>query len=182
MILVGSQTGQFLKLCLCPWLNISGVDVPVVLINIDRRARQSHQPVTLYLTVIVSPDTTSYPVLAVDATNVQTTEVSVSPPGEAAISVTQDSSNTTRSTGATDSETHTPLTDRFLSTAMPPVADQQAGMPPVEISLNMAAEAIATINLSDTWEDALGRIKWVMDTVSPVAEVRRDLLSADLCR
>ena len=65
---------------------------------------------------------------------------------------------------------------------MPPVADQQAGMPPVEISLNMAAEAIATINISDTWEDALGRIKWVMDTVSPVAEVRRDLLSADLCR
>ena len=167
---------------MCSWLNISGVDVPVVLINIDRRARQSHQPVTLYLTVIVSPDTTSYPVLAVDATNVQTTEVSVSPPGEAAISVTQDFSNTTRSTGVADSETHTPLKGRFLSTAMPRLADQQAGMPPVEISLNMAAEAIATINLSDTWEDALGRIKWVMDTVSPVTEVRRDLLSADLCR
>ena len=29
-----------------------------------------------------------------------------------------------------------------------------------------------TINLSNTWEGALERIKWVMDTVSPVAEVR----------
>ena len=51
----------------------------------------------------------------------------------------------------------------------------------VSVSLNTSAaknalrnadEAMTTIKLSNTWEGALERIKWVMDTVSPVAEVR----------
>jgi hypothetical protein len=29
-----------------------------------------------------------------------------------------------------------------------------------------------TINICDTWESALERIKWVMDTLGPIAEVR----------
>ena len=45
-------------------------------------------------------------------------------------------------------------------------------MPLVEDALYSAEEAMNTINnISDTWEGALERIKWVMDTVSPVAEV-----------
>jgi hypothetical protein len=28
------------------------------------------------------------------------------------------------------------------------------------------------IDESDTWERAVGRIKWVMDTLGPIAEVR----------
>ena len=37
-----------------------------------------------------------------------------------------------------------------------------------------ADEAMATIDLSEsvTWEGTLEKIKWVMDTLSPVAEVR----------
>jgi phage-related protein len=50
-------------------------------------------------------------------------------------------------------------------------------MPHVEDALQSVKEAMTTISLSDTWEVALSRIKWVMDTVSPVAEVRYDILS-----
>ncbi|KAF8260415.1 hypothetical protein EI94DRAFT_1706322 [Lactarius quietus] len=46
-----------------------------------------------------------------------------------------------------------------------------AGMSSAEDALQIADEAMTALNLSDTWEGALERIKWVMDTVSPVAEL-----------
>ena len=50
-------------------------------------------------------------------------------------------------------------------------------VPPVESALHGAQEAMTTIsNLSKTWEDALERIKWVMDAMSSVAEVRLNVL------
>jgi hypothetical protein len=55
---------------------------------------------------------------------------------------------------------------------MPPVTNQRAGMSPAENALHDAKEVMATINLSKTWQGALERIKWVMDTLSPVAGVR----------
>jgi hypothetical protein len=45
-------------------------------------------------------------------------------------------------------------------------------MPLAENALREANNAMTTINLCDTWESALERIKWVMDTLGPVAEVR----------
>ena len=63
---------------------------------------------------------------------------------------------------------------------MPPEAYRRAGMPPVEDALDGAKEIMTTINsLSDTWGSALERIKWVVDTVSPVAEVRCNFLCTD---
>ncbi|KAH9009707.1 hypothetical protein EDB84DRAFT_1571063 [Lactarius hengduanensis] len=132
----------------------SQIDTPFVLSNGDRQAGQSIPPVTLYLTVVVSPNTTSYPIFPTDAPDLQSTEINDSPSGEAEKpSVPQDS---IRSTIATGSETHTPA----------------------ENALHGAGEAMATINLWNTWEGALERIKWVMDTikwvmdtVSPVAEL-----------
>jgi hypothetical protein len=52
-------------------------------------------------------------------------------------------------------------------------------MSPAEIALYDTEEFMATINLSKTWEGALERIKWVMDTLSPVAAVRRNVLFAN---
>ncbi|KAH9069844.1 hypothetical protein EDB83DRAFT_413372 [Lactarius deliciosus] len=125
----------------------SQIDTPFVLTNGDRQAGQSIPLVTLYLTVVVSPNTTSYLILPTDAPDLRSTEINDSPSGEAEKpSEPQDS---IRSTIATDSETYSPA----------------------ENALHGAGEAIATINLSNTWEGALERIKWVMDTVSPVAEL-----------
>jgi hypothetical protein len=59
-------------------------------------------------------------------------------------------------------------------------ANPREGVPPVEDALHVAQEAMKTIStLSNTWEDALSRIKWVMDAVSTVAEVSYDALSAN---
>ena len=54
---------------------------------------------------------------------------------------------------------------------MSSVADPRAYLPSTENALEIANKAMTAIKLSDTWEGALERIKWVMDTVSPVAEV-----------
>jgi len=53
--------------------------------------------------------------------------------------------------------------------------DGQAEMSPTEkalIALRRADEAKKPINRKNTWKGAVGRIKRVMDTVSPIAEVR----------
>ena len=85
--------------------------------------------------------------------------------------------NTTQSTITTGSEILLPPspTDRLsseMSTPMPPAADVRAGMSPAENALHDADEAMTTMNLSNTLEGALERIKWVLDAVSSVAEVR----------
>lgn len=46
-----------------------------------------------------------------------------------------------------------------------------------QIGLNLAEEAKESIDLSDTWEGVVGKIKWVMDTLSPVAGVRATFVS-----
>ena len=63
---------------------------------------------------------------------------------------------------------------------MPPVVDPRTELSLVENVLETANEAMTEINNSDTWEGALERVKWVMDTVSPVAEVRYGVIFAIL--
>ena len=125
IMLVESQTGLFSHEKPCLFDNCkSGVGVACVLTNGVRGAGQSTQPVMLYVTVVVSPYTTSYSVLPINPTNLQST-------------------------------------------------NRQTGVPSAWNALRDAKKALTTMNdLSNTWEDALERIKWVMDTVSPVAEVR----------
>ena len=88
----------------------------------------------------------------------------------------RDPTNVVQSTVATERGAFAPPTDNHPNTPMPPVADPQADMSSTENALKIANEAMAAIKLSDTWEGALERIKWVMDTVSPVAEVRFGVL------
>ena len=90
--------------------------------------------------------------------------------------------NTTRSAVATGPETLSPLTDRLpseISALMPLATDRWEGMSSAENALHDAKEVLTAINLSKTWEGALARIKWVMDTLSPVAEVRCNALFAN---
>ena len=56
-----------------------------------------------------------------------------------------------------------------------PESDSQAGMSPTEkalIAVRLADEAKKPIERANGWEGAVSRIKWVMDAVSPIAEVR----------
>ena len=73
-----------------------------------------------------------------------------------------------------------PPTDRVpfeTSTAISPEPDVRAAMSPTKDALQDADEATKAIDLTNTWEGAVERIKWVIDTVSPVAGVRRSPIS-----
>jgi hypothetical protein len=174
MIPVESQTGSSLIRIVVQLANRHlGEDVPFVLTN-GKKAGQLTEPIMLFLSFIVSPNATSSPVLPIDTTNPQSTEVHASTGRGATSSMAQDFTNTTRST-AVGSDTSSPPTDRLPNVPTPPAADPRAEMSSAENALQIANDAMATISLSDTWEVALSRIKWVMDTVSPVAEVRSSI-------
>ena len=110
--------------------------------------------------VVVSPNTTFNPVLPLDA-NLQSTAVNASPARETTSTTAQDSANTTRFTVTTDPDALSPPTVYLPDTPMSsPAASPRAGVPPVEVALHGAQEAITTIsNILNTWEDALERIK-----------------------
>ncbi|KAH9015336.1 hypothetical protein EDB85DRAFT_2280340, partial [Lactarius pseudohatsudake] len=129
----------------------SQTDSPFVFTNNgDKQAGQSVQLVTLYLTVALLPNTISYPISPIIAPDLQPIKIIDSPSGEAEKpSLPQDPTNPTCSTIVTGSAT----------------------LSPAESALHGAGEALGTINLSNTWEDVLERIKWVMDTVSQAAEL-----------
>jgi len=121
------------------------------------------QLVTLYLTVsVLSLYTTSHP-----------GKRDLVGAGEAMrSSMTHDSMKSTRSTVAAGFETLSRPKDHLPGASMPPAADGSAGMSPAKNALRSADEVMTTINLSNTREGALESIKWVMNTVSQVAEVR----------
>ena len=145
--------------------HFSDVDGPFVLANGDIKAGQLNEPITLYLTFVVSPNTASSLVLPIDTIDLQATEANVSNLGEVTSSTAQ----------GPDGGTLAPAADHRPSTPIPLTSVQQAGMPHIEDTLQSAEEAMATITLSDTWGVVLERMKWVMDTLSSVAEVRYDL-------
>ncbi len=156
------------------------VDVAFVLSNGDGQAGRSVQPVILYLTITVSANATSHPILPINPTNAVATEVDVSPMEQATKpTMAQDSIETTPSVVAAAPEPLSPPTDHVpieTSTPIPPVPDVRAAMSPAENALHDADEATKAIDLPSTWEDAVVRIKWVMDTVSPVTGVRHSTM------
>ena len=46
------------------------------------------------------------------------------------------------------------------------------GTKDLRLALDQADQAMKRIDRSSTWQGAVGRIKWVMDTLSPIVEVR----------
>ena len=157
------------------------VEFPFVLSNGDGQAGQSVQPVILYLTITVSANATSHPILPINPTNAIATEVDVLPMKKATKpTMAPDSIETTPFVVTTVPEPLSPPTDHAPiedSTPVPLVPDVRAAMSPAEDALHGADEATKAINLPSTWEGAVARIRWVMDTVSPAAEVRHSAMS-----
>ena len=101
---------------------------------------------------------------------------------EPIITRAQDSIETTPFVvGATPEIFSPPMDDALVVTSspIPPVPDIKA-MSPAEKALRDADEATKAINLTSTWESTVERIKWVIDTVSPVAGVRHSTMSSYL--
>jgi len=132
------------------------------------------QPVTLYITLTVSENMAS-PIMPNRPPNIPT-EDDDSPAEEATkLSMFPDSGGLVQSTTP---ETLLPSPDYLpirTGTSMP---HGQVEMLPTEdppVALHRTDEAmrwIDPIDRSNTWERSVGRIKWLMDTLSPIAEVR----------
>lgn len=58
------------------------------------------------------------------------------------------------------------------SNTVPQDQGEMALVERAQISLNLAEEAKKSIGPSNSWGDVVGRIKWVMDTLAPIAGVR----------
>ena len=161
------------------------VDTPFVLTSGDGQGGETVQPVILYLTITVSANATPRSILPINTTNIIATELDISSMEQAmgaTIAHPQDSIETTPVVVAV-ANTHGPLsppTDHVpfeTSTPIPPELDVQAAMLPAKGALQDADKAIKAINLTSTREGAVERIKWVIDTVSPVAGVRHSAIS-----
>ena len=59
-----------------------------------------------------------------------------------------------------------------VSTPMPQDRGEKSLDEKARVTLDLADEAKESIDRSDTWEAVVGRVKWLMDTLSPVAGVR----------
>ena len=147
-------------------LNISRADIPCVLENNIAEAARSTQPVTLYITIKITPPTlyNSPPSIPIP-----TADDASRPAGEAPV--------------AGRIQFRTPEHPLPLSHDQPtetgnnkPQSREEAppstGTENPRLALYGADEAMKPIGRSNTWEGVIGRIKWVMDTLSPIAEVR----------
>ncbi|KAH9051943.1 hypothetical protein EDB87DRAFT_627171 [Lactarius vividus] len=152
----------------------SQIDIPFTLSNGDGEGGQSDQPVILYLTIAVSTNATSHPVSPINPASAVATKADVSPIERATKpTIIHDSTKSVPFVFATAPEPPSPTdhTPTGTNTPMPTVPDIRATVSPAENALRVADEAAKAINLSSTWEGAVARIKWVVDTVSPVAEL-----------
>ena len=162
------------------------IDVPFVL-NRGDGAGESVQPATLYLTIKVPANATPHPILPINTTSAIAAEIDVSSTEHATeptIAQAQDSIEPTPSVVATTPEPLSPPTDSGpIETSTPILPDPavRAEMSPAENALHDADDATKAIGLTNTWEGAVGRIQWLMDTLSPVAGVRHSAMSSTSC-
>jgi len=144
-------------------LNFLPADIPCVLENVVGKATRSTQPVTLYITVNITPPNLyncppSIPTEDVDSPAEEATIMGPIqfPAAEPPLPLPHHLSVQTGSP-MPESLEEMSLTEDFLF-----VLDRA----------NEAMKVIVPIDRSTTWERAFQRINWVMDTLSPIAEVR----------
>jgi hypothetical protein len=140
-------------------LNISRADIPCVLGNGASGTARSTQPVTLYITVNI---------------NITPPNLYNNPPSIP----TEDHDSPEEATipGRIQSPTHKhllPLSHhRLVETGHMPQNREEMSPTSALHQTDEAMSRIVPIDRSDTWERVVGKIKWVMDTLGPIAEVR----------
>ena len=149
-------------------MEISNVDISVVLDDRGGQAGQLAQPVALSLRITVSTNRTStgvHPSILTEGDDSPSQEVHTP-------TATPDSRVPDQST---EPEPPLPTTDNLPvqgSTTVPRDQGQICLVKEAQDGIDRADELEKSIDGSDTWEGVVGRIKWLMDTLSPVAGVR----------
>ncbi len=148
-------------------LNISHVDLSFVLSRGNGQAGQSTPPVTLYIMITVAANGTS----PRDPKKIPTEDGSPAEdvPKPTMVLDARGSDQSIALEPPLAPPDHLPFQS---STPMPRDQGESSLSGKARIDLDRADEVKKSIDRSNTWEGAVGKIKWVMDTLSPVAEVR----------
>jgi hypothetical protein len=136
-------------------------DIPCILQNDVGNAARSTQPVTLYITVkITPPNLYSSPSIRTKDNDSPAEEATIPSP-----------------VPLPTPEHHLPLshhqpveTGNTKPHSREKISPSSTNNP--RLALDRADESMKRVDQSNTWERAVGRIKWVMDTLGPIAEVR----------
>jgi len=146
-------------------LNILRADIPCVLENDDEEAVRSTQPVTLYITLNITPPNlcNSPPCIPIEDDDSPAEEATI--PGRVQFPAPEHilpmSHHQPTETGNTLPQSRGEVSP--TSTINPRFALHRA---------DESMKRTVPIDRSNTWERAVGRMKWVMDTLGPIAEVR----------
>ena len=146
-------------------MNVSLADIPCVLENGVGEAARSTQPVTLYITVNITPPNlyNTPPCIPTEDEDFLAEEATI--PGRIQVPALEHllplSHHQPVETGSTIPQSREEMSP--TSTKNPHFALHRT---------DEAMKQIVPIGRSNTWERAVGRIKWVMDTLGPIAEVR----------
>jgi hypothetical protein len=141
-------------------LTISRADIPCVLENAVGGAARSTHPVTLYITVNTKPPN-PYPI-PTEGDNSFATEATIQ--GRVQFPTPEHFSPLSH---------HQPVeTGNIVSQSCEEMSTTGTKNPPSRLALDRADEAMERIDRLNTWEGAVGKIKWLMDTLGPIAEVR----------
>jgi hypothetical protein len=146
-------------------LNISRADIACVLENDGGEAARSAQPVTLYITVSIRPPNqyNGPPSIPIENDNSPAEEATI--PGRIQFLAPEHYLTVSHHQPVETGNTMRPSREEMSPTS--------AKNP--RLALHRADESIkqiVPIDGSNTWERTVGRIKWVMDTLGPIAEVR----------
>ena len=157
---LASQSGSFCREFFSfSHLIISRADIPCVLENVAGEAARSTQPVTLYITVNITPPNLYNNPPSIPAEDDDSPAKEATIPGRIQFPVADPPLRLPVRTGT-------------------PMPQSREGMLPTEDFLfvldraNEAIKLIVPIDRSTTWERTVENINWVMDTLSPIAEVR----------
>jgi hypothetical protein len=147
-------------------LKKSRADIPCVLENDIREAAQSTQPVTLYITVNITPPNLCSSPPSIPTEDDSSPDENATIPGRIQVPAASEhilplSHHQPPETGNTTTQSREEMSPTSIKN--PPLALHQA---------DEAMKLIAPTGQSNRWEMAVGRIKWVMDTLGPIAEVR----------
>jgi hypothetical protein len=146
-------------------LNISREDIPCVLENDLGEAPRLTRPVTLYITVNITPPNlcNSPPCIPTEDDDSPAEEVTI--PGRIQIPAPKHLSPLSHHQSVETGNTMPQSREEVSPTS---TKNPRFALHRVDESM----KRIVPIDGSNTWERAVGRMKWVMDTLGPIAEVR----------
>ena len=146
-------------------LNISRADIPCVLENDVGEAARSTQPVTLYITVNITSSNLYNSPPSIPTENDDSPAEEATIPGRIQFPAPEHLSPLSHHQPVESGNTMPQSREEMspTSTKNPHFALHRT---------DEAMKQIVPIGRSNTWERAVGRMKWVMDTLGPIAEVR----------